>query len=467
MGLRGRLLVGLAVMVVLAVASSGWLVLQVARVRLRGSQEKQGRLLGAEILKVLRASIDPRKPLRDPQNLEKLVGSVREMVARGDAQGIDVVDLDGAALAGTPGSDPLLKSTISGPPFVKRHGGALFMYAPLGGELAPPVGAVRIRLGGDDELAAALTPAWLLLVMVAAFDAVAVLFFGVVFVRRVTEPLAQLSQAVRRVAEGDLEAPVKVEHTGDELERLVESFNKMVGSLRERREQVVAQEKLATVGRLAAGVAHEIGNPLAAVLGYVDLLIPDEKDGEKRDMLERIRKETGRIRDIVADLLDYSRPRAEAPDAVVLSEVVEGALSLVKPQPRFRGVTVESRLEPGLPAVSASAPRITQILINLFLNAADAMGGEGKVTVEARVLEGEGVALLVSDSGPGVPEADRERIFDPFFTTKEPGKGTGLGLAVSQSIAHAYGGDLLLARGSGPGATFVLQLKRWRGTEAG
>jgi signal transduction histidine kinase len=290
----------------------------------------------------------------------------------------------------------------------------------------------------------------------------------VVFVRRVTEPLAQLSQAVRRVAEGDLEAPVKVEHTGDEMERLVESFNKMVGSLRERREQVVAQEKLATVGRLAAGVAHEIGNPLAAVLGYVDLLIPDEKDAEKRDMLERIRKETGRIRDIVADLLDYSRPRAEAPEAVVLSEVVEGALSLVKPQPRFRGVTVETRLDGGLPAVSASAPRITQILINLFLNAGDAMGGEGKVIVEARVLEGEGgVALLVSDTGPGVPEADRERIFDPFFTTKEPGKGTGLGLAVSRSIAHAFGGDLLLARGAVPGATFVLQLKRWRGTEAG
>src|SRR5581483_6916937 len=116
----------------------------------------------------------------------------------------------------------------------------------------------------------------------------------------------------------------------------------------------VAQEKLATVGRLAAGVAHEVGNPLAAVLGYADLLLHDEAHGDRREMLERIRKETERIRGIVADLLDYSRPAAEKPQPTRLSDHVDSAIALLRPHPRLRGVTVESEVSGDLPLASAS-----------------------------------------------------------------------------------------------------------------
>jgi signal transduction histidine kinase len=318
------------------------------------------------------------------------------------------------------------------------------------------------------EAPMAHTQARMLLILLAAFDTAVAVLFGAWFMRRVTDPSLALAKAAKRVAAGDLEGPpVDAGAPGTEVAMLADAFNQMTSSLRNRRDQVVAQEKMATVGRLAAGVAHEVGNPLAAVLGFVEILIPDEKDAERRDMLERIRKETGRIRDIISDLLDYSRPRTDVPEAVVLAEVVDVALGLVRPQARFRDVAVTTELPEGLPAVSAAAPRLVQVMLNLLLNAADAMGGSGKIAISAKALDGDaGVALFVSDSGPGVPEGDRDKIFDPFFTTKEPGKGTGLGLAVSRSIAQGFGGDLLLSR-EGSGATFVLRLRPWRGTEAG
>src|SRR5439155_22256493 len=183
---------------------------------------------------------------------------------------------------------------------------------------------------GDAEVARALHAARLLLVGVTLFDGGLVLLFGALFIRRVVEPIEALSGAARLVADGQLDLPpLPRPPSRDELAHLVDDFNRMTLSLRRQREQMVAQEKLATVGRLAAGVAHEIGNPLAAVLGYVDLLLHDEPpDGARRDTLERIRKETDRIRVIVAELLDYSRPVTGAVEAVRVGEAVEVALSI-------------------------------------------------------------------------------------------------------------------------------------------
>jgi signal transduction histidine kinase len=214
-------------------------------------------------------------------------------------------------------------------------------------------------------------------------------------------------------------------------------------------------------------VAHEVGNPLAAVLGYVDLLLHDEPaDSPRRDPLERIRKETDRIRGIVADLVDYARPVTGTVEPVQLGEVVEASLSLVRPQARFRGVEVVCALPPGLPPAAASASRLTQVLLNLLLNAADAVAGAGTITIDGRA-DGDRVELRVRDSGPGVAAADREHVFDPFFTTKEPGKGTGLGLSISRQLAEAFGGTLTLAAPSAPGgALFVLRLPTWAAAAA-
>jgi signal transduction histidine kinase len=188
-------------------------------------------------------------------------------------------------------------------------------------------------------------------------------------------------------------------------------------------------------------VAHEIGNPLTAVLGYVELLLADTTDELSRDSLERIKSETARIHRIVHDLLEYARPVADVTEPVDLGAVVRTAIDLCRPQPRFRDVAIEAEVD-GRPPVAASSRRLLQVLLNLLLNAADAIGGEGTITVAATALEDGRVALEVTDSGPGVPDDDRTRIFDPFFTTKEPGRGSGMGLAVCRSIVQAFAGEI-------------------------
>ncbi|HZS35414.1 MAG TPA: HAMP domain-containing sensor histidine kinase, partial [Polyangia bacterium] len=424
MSLRTRLLLGLAVLVLSAVASTGWLVLSVARARLAGAQEADARLVAASVAHLLRLSYDPQLPLADARNRASLSSAARAAIERGDARELVIVDGRGTPIFGDAHGDGALAAASTGAPLLRHAGSSILVYAALTGP-SGPVGALRVRTPGDDALGAALGDARLLLLAVTMVDGGLVLLFGALFIRRVVGPLEALQKNARRVAAGELDVPPVESRGDDELGRLTEAFNRMTASLRQQRDTLVAQEKLATVGRLAAGVAHEFGNPLQAVLGYADLLLrdepapaPDAPINDRRDMLERIRRETERIRGIVADLLDYSRPVAGAAEPVRLAECVDVALSLLRPQARFRDVAVETRLAPDLPPAAASSSRVVQVLVNLLLNAADAMGGTGRITVEARALERENaVELSVADSGPGVPAADRARIFDPFFTT--------------------------------------------------
>jgi len=455
MTLRTRLLVGLAVLVVTAVLTSGWVLLLVAEARTDEAEQAQAKLQAVEAVRLLGAGLDPAQPLGAPSNRARLASARQALLDRGVVADVVVADEQGAVLAGDPRPDPELASARNvAAPSVTRREGARFVYLPFG------AGVARLRMAPSH---ATLGSARYLLVSVAALMTLLVLAFGAMFIRRVVGPLEALAAAADRVAAGELDVPpVHSGAQGDEVARLTQAFNHMTASLRGQRDQMVAQEKLATVGRLSAGVAHEVGNPLAAVLGYLDIMLPDEKDPERRDMLERVRKETDRIRTIIADLLDYSRPVAVEREPVDLREAVETSVSLLRPQARFRAVEVHDAVPAELPRAAASSSRLTQVLVNLLLNAADAMHGAGAVHVDGRADDGH-VTLTVRDTGPGVPAADRGRIFDPFFTTKEPGAGTGLGLAISRAIVDAMGGELTLTDGHGPGATFAVRLPRWTG----
>jgi signal transduction histidine kinase len=456
--LRTRLLVGLAVLVLAAVASSGWLVLQVAQARLKEAQDQSAQALGEELLAVLQRSMERELPA----DRAALADAARALVERGALLAVTIVDSARNPIVGDAeaGRDGALGGALVGATFVVRHPPSLRFYAPLRSARGV-VGAARLDLPGDGRLTRALDDARALLGAVALVDGGLVLLFGVLFIRRVVGPLEALAQTAHQVAAGDLEVPPVPRTTrDDEIARLTDAFNRMTASLRGQRDQMVAQEKLATVGRLAAGVAHEVGNPLAAVIGYADLLLHDEPPGgARRDALERIRRETGRISGIVADLLDYSRPVTGAVEPVQLGATAEAAVSLVRPQARFRDVAVENRIPPSLAPAALAASRLVQVLVNLLLNAADAMDGRGTVVLDGREVGGA-LELTVRDSGPGVAPELAATIFDPFFTTKDPGHGTGLGLAISRSIARAYGGDLILAS-DGPGATFVVRLPRY------
>jgi signal transduction histidine kinase len=239
-------------------------------------------------------------------------------------------------------------------------------------------------------------------------------------------------------------------------------------SLAAARAELDRSERLATVGRLAAGVAHEVGNPLGAIVGYAELArdrAARGAGGEAVDFLERIAAEARRIDAIVRDLLDFARPGPSALVPVPVSGAVDAALRLARVQPRFRAVKVAVELPPDLPAVLADERRLAQVFLNLFLNAGDAMGGAGEVRVAARAAGG-GVEVAVEDTGPGIPAADRARVFDPFFTTKAPGQGTGLGLSVCHGIVASFGGEIA-AEAGGSGARLVLRLRTSGAAEPG
>lgn len=297
--------------------------------------------------------------------------------------------------------------------------------------------------------------------------------------RSVVRRLGGVGQALERVEALDLETPLLIPEGSDEIGRVEATVRRMTEKLRderrrrdayieeleranralsETREGLARSERLATVGRLAAGVAHEIGNPVAAVLGYLDVLRL-RPDAAPAEYLERIERETRRIDRIVRDLVEFARPRPFTVQAVSVTEVVEAAARLVVPQPRWRAMNLVLELPPGLPAIAAEAHYATQVFVNLLINAADAAGGQGTVTISG-VYEPEGfVRLEVCDDGPGIPPADLPRVFDPFFTTKAPGEGTGLGLALCHRILEQLGGTIAAGNRAPRGARFTLRFR--------
>ncbi len=273
---------------------------------------------------------------------------------------------------------------------------------------------------------------------------------GIYLVRSVARPVARLQTGAERIAGGDLSTRIEVD-TPDEFGALARQFNAMTGALREHQEKLVQSEKLAGIGRLAAGVAHEINNPLGVILGYARLLGKDAT-GALADDLRVIEQETLRCQEIVDGLLDLSRPMKQPGAPVDLREMADEVVSRLAEAHQLDGVHVSVD---GGATVDGQGKKLRQVLLNLVKNAIEAAGGGGRVEVRIGRSQG-GVELSVSDSGPGIPATARHRLFEPFFTTK-PG-GTGLGLAVSQAIARAHGGTIEAGAAPGGGARFTLRL---------
>lgn len=221
---------------------------------------------------------------------------------------------------------------------------------------------------------------------------------------------------------------------------------------------LVASDRLATVGKLASGVAHEVGNPLSGILGYLSLVRSRGRDApEVIDLVERMEHEVQRIDGVVRALLELGRPSRAASQPVELTELVRSTLGLIGAMPEMQGVRVEVALPPSLFALAQSGP-VSQVLVNLVLNGAQAMNGSGVLRVSGRA-EGERVLLEVEDEGPGLTEEARARLFELFFTTKPAGLGTGLGLAVSRHLLSQFGGLIGGAnRSDRPGARFTVSL---------
>ena len=316
------------------------------------------------------------------------------------------------------------------------------------------------------------------LLYVVSSTAVVASFGFVVFRRRLVQPILEIQQSTHSIAAGDFGQQVVVEGPR-ELTELAGALTTLSTSLRSYREnsqnqldeleaaneelksvqdELVRTEKLAGIGRLAAGIAHEVGNPLAAVVGYVDILIDGVDDEElKAEVMERSRRELQRIQSIIGDLLDYARPDELPFEAVEVRELLEEAKKRVKLMSKFTEVAITLRLSDSLPPIWIQRERVHQVLLNLMLNSVDALQGAGEISLGAHPVDG-GVELSCRDTGPGIQPENIGKVFDPFFTTKEPGGGTGLGLAISHRIANSQKGELRAENHVDGGAVFRLRL---------
>ena len=243
--------------------------------------------------------------------------------------------------------------------------------------------------------------------------------------------------------------------------------------LKKAQNDVIRAEKLATVGRLTSGIAHEIGNPIGIVLGYLDLLKQTDLTPEERDdFIVRSEKEITRIHHIIRQLLDMSRASTDESKPISIRLLLQDLISVLNYQPAAHAIRFESLFEADDDRVCADPDRLRQVFLNILLNAVDALNshacasaGEKTITVrttadtqtpEAR--PGHWIRVIIHDNGPGIPSADLAHVFDPFFTTKQPGKGTGLGLSVSFMIVEKLGGHLSVSSSPETGALFEVAL---------
>ena len=404
-------------------------------------------------------------------------------------------------------------------PYYKK----LIVYSPLWvrGKIA---GGIQMEIPIADVMMYLLKSQRMILISMI-LDAIVLIVFGSFLLSRVlVKPLKDLVRLTQKISEGDFSERIEVS-SKNETGQLILSFNRMLERLKENQEnldnylkslelankklkqaqeELVRTEKLASVGRFAAGVAHEVGNPLGAILGCTSIL---EKNGidreESKDYLKRIEKEIERINRIVRELLDFARPSKFEIHDVEINKVVEHTLSLISYQKIFKNIETRLELQPSLPMIKGDESQLSQVLINILLNAIDAMpeGGilgiktedlliEGATddpsqqfhprrrrgdpiesdysrlrkpdplsTVLAKFSKGERlVRIRISDTGGGIEKENLVRIFDPFFTTKEPDKGTGLGLSISLRIVESMGGKIRVESEVGKGSAFEIYL---------
>ena len=313
-----------------------------------------------------------------------------------------------------------------------------------------------------------------------------VLIIGITYVMigNITRPLGEMVTATRNISAGNLDQEVRL-RSPDEIAQLADSFNAMLKSLRQMKSdleewgrtleekvkqrteelsamqvRVAQSERLASLGMLAAGVAHEVNNPLGAILTLTALTLEDMKeDDPNRGNLEEVVRQSTRCRDIVKGLLAFSRQSKTDKELVDVNKIIEETLALVAKQAQFFNVNVICNCDPELPAVMADRSQLQQVFMNILVNAVQAMDERGTITIVTRhVAPAHCIELAISDTGRGIPPEQISRIFDPFFTSKASGEGTGLGLSIAYGIVTTHGGTIHVSSEIGKGSTFTIRL---------
>ena len=430
-----------------------------------------------------------------------------------------------------PSTDPLLKKVIrtgelsaeidKSETFLSTQYKKMVIYSPLWHQ-GKIIGGILMEVPIWDLMTNLLDSKRNILILIA-LDAIVLIIFGSLLLSRVlVKPIKDLVRLTQKISEGDFSQ--KIEETSkNEIGQLIVSFNWMIDRLKENQEnlenyleslesankqlkqaqeELIRTEKLASIGRFAAGVAHEVGNPLGAILGYTSILQKEGMDrGESKDYLNRIEKEIERINRIVHELLDFARPSKFEIKDLEINKVIESTLSLLSYQKNFKNIETQLDMQSDLPLIKGDESQLSQVMINIILNAVDAMPSGGTLTIQTRThmvenldvdrlqriyprrrksdpmesdyshmrkadplsvlfkkfSEGDRlVKIRISDTGVGIKKEDLENIFDPFFTTKAPDKGTGLGLSISLRIVESLGGEMRVESEVEKGTTFEI-----------
>lgn len=366
---------------------------------------------------------------------------------------------------------------------------------------------ISIPARSNDRMMAGVTVLWPLekvyaslrnsqkfLFLYIVINAVILTFFGIYRVFKLyLQPLSRLARRAEEYREDD-DILFSVRKEDNELNRLSTALNSMLRrmsadreklrstvasleqantDLKNAQQEIIRAEKLASVGRLSAGIAHEIGNPIGIVMGYLDLLKQDSTTAvEHQEYIKRTEKEISRIHQIIKQLLEISRPSKTGLEDVAVHELLADTVEVFKVQPLTSNVTFDCDFRSSVDVVTADANQLRQVFLNLIINAADAIAAGGKgaagtisITTDSHAPEGTGsgvqaamISIQFTDNGSGIDEENLGNIFDPFFTTKEPGKGTGLGLSVSFMIVERFGGEIIVESEAGRGTTLVIHL---------
>lgn len=471
LGIRAQLLASMGALLLVALLPLLVVVERVTQAHLRHEWELDARALGRSIA----SHVAEAHGSRSREDLEALL--VAEI---GSVAGLGVYDRTGrleqrAGLAAdlpaevVPAREDTRRLAVAGAP-------ALLVVVP------GPSGSVAALLVAEEARLRAESVVRLVALYIGLLAVTLLIVSYGVLTRFVIGPVERLSRAAVRVAEGARElAPLRegahelvelgsslstmtkaLRSEEEELRRTIEEVRAAKRDLEAAQDTVVRSERLASVGRLAAGLAHEIGNPLAAISSFQELLAESPNlDDEERDFLARMRHETDRVQGVLRDLLDFARPSriVSTTDAEPVGDVGAAAshvVQLVRPQRAFRELTVALAIDADLPTVSMAPSRIEQVLLNLVMNAGDASPPGGVVAIRARG-DGERVRIEVEDDGGGIAPGIATTLFEPFVTTKDVGKGTGLGLAVCRGLVESAGGAIRHEPGA-RGARFVVEL---------
>ena len=284
---------------------------------------------------------------------------------------------------------------------------------------------------------------------------------------RISVPIKNLASASREVARGNLNAKVDVA-SKDELGELSDTFNTMALALKERderlkefaRNKIMESERLALIGQLSANVAHELNNPLQGIVTYSHLLLEEVSDEDpSKDFLQKIVVQANRCRDIIRGLLDFSRQRKPDKTLCDVNSVLSDCVSLLENQALFHNIQIINVLDDNLPLAIIDPSQIERVFMNIIINAAQAMDGNGQLTLATRFEAVERfIVVEFTNTGPEIAKENMEKIFDPFFTTKETGHGVGLGLAISFGIIKEHNGTISVESGAGNNTTFTVRL---------